>query len=135
MAEALPPTRAHPLSPHLSIWRWHVTMAASILHRLTGVALYGAALVLAGWLLALASGPRAYGEFMGLLSSLAGKVVLFGVTVSLFFHLLNGIRHLGWDMGQGFAPGTANATAWGAMLLAIAAAAGVWIAAAMGGGA
>ena len=134
MVEA-PPPRARPLSPHLSVWRWHATMAASILHRLTGVALYGAALILAGWLVALASGPDAYGAFMGLLGSLAGKVVLFGVTVSLFFHLFNGVRHLGWDMGKGLAPATASATAWVAMGLAILAAAGVWIGATMGVGA
>ncbi|HEY5107159.1 MAG TPA: succinate dehydrogenase, cytochrome b556 subunit [Caulobacteraceae bacterium] len=132
MAEALPPTPARPLSPRLSVWRWHVTMTASILHRVTGVGLYGAALVLTAWALSLASGQRAYDAFMGLLGSLPGKAILFAVTVTLFFHLLNGVRHLAWDMGKGFTPRTADTTAWGAMLLAILAAVGAWIAAAMG---
>ena len=126
MAEASPRARARPLSPHVTIWRWHVTMAASILHRASGVALYGGALILAGWALALASGPGAYGDYMGLLGSVPGKIALFGLTVAIFFHLANGVRHLAWDMGKGFALRTADATAWLAMIFAVLAAAGVW---------
>jgi succinate dehydrogenase / fumarate reductase, cytochrome b subunit len=126
MAEVSPTARARPLSPHLQIWRWHVTMAASILHRATGVALYGAALILAGWTLALASGPAAYGAYMGLLGSLLGTIVLFGITVSLFFHLANGVRHLVWDAGGGFEPRTADRTAWFALAFGLVAALVVW---------
>src|SRR5207249_4504844 len=67
MAEASPGARARPLSPHLQIWRWHVTMLTSILHRATGVALYGGALVLAGWAVALARGEGAYEKYMNLM--------------------------------------------------------------------
>jgi len=133
MAEASPSARARPRSPYL-VWRWHVTMTASILHRLTGVALYLGLLMLAGWALALASGPAAYGEYMGLLASIPGKSVLFGITVALFFHLANRLRHLAWDVGKGFAPRTADVTAWAALVFGLVAAVAVWIVAAMSGG-
>ncbi|MBS0410503.1 MAG: succinate dehydrogenase, cytochrome b556 subunit [Proteobacteria bacterium] len=128
MAEASPGVRPRPLSPFM-IWRWHVTMAASILHRAAGVALYVGALILAGWAFALATGPDCYAAYKGLLGSIPGKVVLFGITVAVFFHLANGVRHLAWDLGQGFQPKTANATAVIAYAFAIAAAALVWAAA------
>ncbi len=133
MAEAPPGPRARPLSPHTTIWRWHVTMAASILNRAAGVALYAGLLILAGWALALASGPSAYDAYAGLLASPLGRVVLFGVTVALFFHMANGVRHFAWDLGKGFTPKTADATAWGAFLFAAIAAAGLWLLAAAGG--
>jgi len=134
MAEVSPGARARPLSPHVQVWRWHVTMAASILHRATGVALYGGALILAGWALALASGPGAYGAYMSILASILGRIVLFGVTVSLFFHMANGIRHLFWDAGKGFTPRTADRTAWLALAFGFAAAIAVWAAPLMFGG-
>ena len=126
MAEAPPGARARPLSPHTTIWRWHITMAASILNRVAGVALYVGLLIVAGWALALASGPDAYGAYTGLLGSLIGRVVLFGVTVALFFHMANGVRHFAWDLGRGFAPKTADATAWGSFAFAIVAAVALW---------
>ena len=134
MVEASPAAKPRPLSPHLQVWRWHVTMAASILHRATGVALYGGALILAGWALALASGERAYDGYMGLLGSLPGRIVLFGVTVSVFFHMANGVRHLVWDTGKGFEPRTADLTAWIALAFGLVAAVAVWAIAALGGG-
>ncbi len=133
MVESLPAPRARPLSPHLQVWRWHVTLAASILHRATGVALYAGLLILAGWALALASGPDAYGAYGGLLASIPGRLILFGVTVSLFFHMANGVRHLAWDSGHGFAPATADATAWLSFAFAAVAAVGLWLALAFGG--
>lgn len=125
MAEAAPGVRERPLSPFM-IWRWHVTMAASILHRATGSALYVGLLILAGWAVALASGPDAYDMYMGLLGSILGKIVLFGLTVSVFFHLANGVRHLTWDLGKGFEPRTANLTAVVAYAFAVVAAVAVW---------
>lgn len=94
--------RERPLSPHLSIWRWHITMASSIAHRATGVALYGGFLIAAIWALCLAAGPGAYGTFVDIMGSPLGKVVLFGLTVSIFYHLANGIRHIVFDSGRGF---------------------------------
>ena len=126
MADAARGVRPRPLSPHVQIWRWHVTMLASILHRATGVGLYVGALILMGWALSLASGPEAYATFTGLLGSIPGTLVMFGLTLAVFFHLANGIRHLAWDAGHGFNPKTADATGIGAMVFAVVAAVGLW---------
>ena len=112
MAEVAPGPRPRPLSPSVTTWRWHITMAASILHRVTGSGLYFAALVLMVWALLLAAGPGAYGVFTGIAGSIVGKIVLFGLTLCAFYHLANGIRHLAWDSGFGFKPKTATSTAW-----------------------
>jgi succinate dehydrogenase / fumarate reductase cytochrome b subunit len=129
MTEASTGPRERPLSPHLQVWRWHVTMLTSILHRATGIALYVGALLLAGWAVALASGPHAYVEYMALLSSIIGRVVLFGLTVSIFYHLANGIRHLVWDTGRGLDVKTANLTAVVVIAFSVVAAVAVWLAA------
>ncbi|HWA62567.1 MAG TPA: succinate dehydrogenase, cytochrome b556 subunit [Caulobacteraceae bacterium] len=135
MAEASPGARPRPLSPHLQIWRWHVTMLSSILHRVSGVALYVGALILAGWAVSLASGPDAYQAYTGLLGSLLGKLVLFGITGAVFYHLANGVRHLAWDLGKGYTPKTADMTAIAAIAFAIAAAVAVWLGGGLLGGA
>ena len=100
-----------PLSPHLQIYRWPITMAASITHRVTGIALAAGLVLLAWWLLATATGPDAYGLFARLASNVVGEIVLFGFLWSLAYHLLNGIRHLAWDIGYGFRVPTARITA------------------------
>jgi len=133
MVESLPTARARPLSPHVQVWRWHVTLVASILHRATGLGLYLGLLLVAGWALALASGAEAYSDYTGVLGSIPGKIVLAGITVCLFFHMANGVRHLVWDFGKGFKPATANVTAWGAFAFAIVAAAALWIVLALKG--
>jgi len=121
------------MSPHLSVWRWHITMATSIAHRATGVALYVGALIAAGWAVALASGPDAYAGFKALLGSPLGLLVMFGLTLSFFYHLANGVRHLVWDAGHGFDLKSANAS--GVFVFAFAAAATIagWVVAAMTG--
>ena len=100
MAEAKGPA-ARPLSPHLRIYRLTLTMLMSIVHRITGAALYLGTLLLAWWLLAAASGPNAYATFQAVASSFIGRVVLFGYTWALVHHMLGGIRHLIWDSGHG----------------------------------
>lgn len=102
-------------------------MWSSILHRATGVALYGAILIAAGWAVALASGPFAYAAYLGLVGSPLGKLILFGATVSIFFHLANGVRHLMWDAGEGLNTKTADMTAAAAMAFAVAASLAVWV--------
>jgi succinate dehydrogenase / fumarate reductase, cytochrome b subunit len=79
-------------------------MMMSIVHRITGAALYFGTLLLAWWLLAAASGPNAYATFQSVASSFIGRVVLFGYTWALVHHMLGGIRHLIWDTGHGFGP-------------------------------
>lgn len=91
-----------PLSPHLEIYRWQITMTLSILHRATGVVLSGGALLLVAWLVAIASGAEAYKCADELLRSIPGMIVLAGWIFSMYYHLCNGIRHLFWDMGKGF---------------------------------
>ena len=93
-----------PLSPHLQIYRPMLTMMMSIVHRITGGALYFGTLLLAWWLLAAASGPNAYAVFQSAASSIIGRIVLFGYTWALIHHMLGGVRHLIWDTGHGFGP-------------------------------
>ena len=100
MAEAKS-TVARPLSPHLTIYRPMLSMMMSIVHRMTGVALYIGSLLLAWWLLAVASGPNAYATFQSVASSFIGRVGLFGYTWALMHHMLGGLRHLIWDTGRG----------------------------------
>jgi succinate dehydrogenase / fumarate reductase cytochrome b subunit len=126
---------ARPLSPHLQVWRWHITLFGSILHRATGMALYVGALIVAGFAAALASGPGAYDSYRAALGSPLGKLVLFGLTFSAFYHMANGVRHLCWDAGVGFAPKTANASGAAAIAFGVAGAVAVWAFAFMTGAA
>lgn len=95
--------RERPLSPHLGIWRWGPGMAASIFHRISGGALTVAGLAaLTWWLLALAKGADAYGDFLAIAKTWVGVVVLIGLTWAFFQHLFSGIRHLVMDTGGTF---------------------------------
>lgn len=125
--------RERPLSPHTSIWRWHLTMATSILHRVSGCALYGGGLILAIWAMTLAAGPEAYGTFKAVMGSFPGKIVMFALTLAVFYHLAKGIQHLIWDTGHGYKLETANMGAVVTIAFAIAATLVVWIIAAMTG--
>ena len=133
MSELAKGARERPLSPHLSVWRWHITMATSILHRATGVALYVGALIGAAWAISLAAGPDAYASFKSVMGSPIGKFVMFGLTVSFFYHLANGIRHLVWDAGKGFEVRTADATSVVVFAFTLAASIAVWVIAYMTG--
>jgi succinate dehydrogenase / fumarate reductase cytochrome b subunit len=90
-----------PLSPHLQIYRPTVTMMMSIMHRITGSALYFGTLLLAWWLLAAATGPNSYGGIAWFMSTIIGRLILFGYTWALLHHMLGGIRHLIWDTSRG----------------------------------
>jgi succinate dehydrogenase / fumarate reductase cytochrome b subunit len=107
-------TRAaeRPISPHLQIYRPLINMVMSILHRITGVILYAGTLLLAWWLIAIATGPDYYAFVNSILASLPGKVVLLGYTWALLHHMLGGIRHLIWDTGRGFELTTVNMLSW-----------------------
>ena len=127
-----PALRPRPLSPHLQIYRWPVTMATSIIHRVTGVGLAIGSLVLAWWLLAAALGQGAYGVFMSAAGFWLGQIVIAGLTLTLVYHLLNGIRHLVWDIGYGFEVRTATMTgivvfALSVALTALVLAFGYWV--------
>jgi succinate dehydrogenase / fumarate reductase cytochrome b subunit len=92
---------SRPLSPHLQIYRWYLTMALSIAHRVTGAGLAVGLLLLTWWLLALAGGPDSFATVQAVMDNFLGRLVLFGFTLFLFFHTLNGVRHLVWDLGHG----------------------------------
>lgn len=101
-AEPARAARKRPLSPHLQIYSWSWTMAMSIFHRATAVALYVGTVFLAFWLVALASGPEGYASAQGFFGSWFGYLVLFGYTWALMHHMLGGIRHFVWDFGGGY---------------------------------
>ena len=116
-----------PLSPHLQIYRPMLTMMMSIVHRITGGALYFGTFFLAIWLVAAAAGPKAFSVVDGIYSSWFGQLVMFGYTWALLHHMLGGFRHFIWDTGRGFGPEErellAKATLAGSIVLTVL----VWI--------
>lgn len=105
-------TSGRPLSPHLQIWRFTVTMAASITQRAAGAAAYGGVALLTLWLVALATSPGLFAALSAFAKSPFGVFIIAGFVWSLCFHMLNGLRYLYWDSGRGFALKTARMTAW-----------------------
>mgnify|MGYP000984587325 CR=1 FL=1 len=98
----------NPLSPHLQIYRWHISSLLSITHRISGVINLIALILIFFWLIILSLGENNYELFLILINSFLGKFILIGFTWSMIFHLLSGIRHLIWDLGYGFEIKTAN---------------------------
>jgi len=115
-----------PLSPHLSVYRWPVTMLTSILHRATGIAMAAGFLVLVAWLFDAASGPKVYAVFLGAANTLIGKLFLIGWSWAFFYHLSNGIRHLVWDSGRGFEKSQATTSAWFVIIGSLVLTAAFW---------
>ena len=91
-----------PISPHLQVYRPQLTAVLSSLHRLSGLALTLGAIGIAGWVITLALGERAYAAFQHILTSTLGQALLAIFAVAFFYHLANGVRHLVWDIGIGF---------------------------------
>ena len=116
-----------PLSPHLSIYRWPVTMATSILHRGTGLAMSLGFVLFVFWLADMAVGRNAYAAFMTAMDSTVGRILLIGWSWAFFYHLANGIRHLVWDVGYGFEKRQANASAWVVIVWSALATAFFWM--------
>ena len=108
--------RERPLSPHLTVYRWPVTMTVSILHRLTGGALYFGTLLIAWWLLAAATSKEQFDFANGIFGSWIGRLVLLGYTWALVHHMLGGIRHLIWDTGHGLDKLSIEIFAWGTII-------------------
>ena len=95
-------TSHRPLSPHLQVYRLPLTAIISVTHRMTGVCLAFGLLAMPFVLMWIASGPEAYAAMQAVIDTFLGKLVLFGYSYALFFHLCHGIRHLFWDAGYGF---------------------------------
>jgi succinate dehydrogenase / fumarate reductase cytochrome b subunit len=127
--------RARPLSPHLQVYRWQLTMLLSIAHRASGVALSVGALGLVAWLLAVAAGAAAYAQWQALAGSLPGQTVLFLMSMALVYHLLNGLRHLLWDTGRAMDIPSVYRTGYTVLVLTVVLTSAIWAVALSGGAA
>ena len=127
--KAARPISPRPLSPHLSIFRPLITMMMSIVHRITGAALYFGMILLAWWLIAAASGPGAFETANGFFGSWFGLLILFWFTWTLLHHLLGGLRHLIWDTGAGYSYQARNGLSWATLIGSVILTILVWVAA------
>lgn len=123
-----PGMKPRPLSPHLQIYKPIPTMMMSIVHRITGAALYFGMLLLAWWLVAASSSPDAFTTAAGVMGSWIGLIVLIGFTWALYHHLLGGLRHLLWDTGYAMDKHTATNLAWATLAGSVALTLLTWVA-------
>jgi len=119
--------RPRPLSPHLQIYRFTITMTMSIVHRATGIANYAGTLFLVIWLGAAAWSLEALDAVNLVYGSWFGQLVLFGYTWSLAHHMLGGLRHFVWDFIQGFEPGQREALAWANLVASMVLTVLIWV--------
>lgn len=131
MSTSKPTVPQRPLSPFMigPYYKPQLTSMLSITHRLTGMALAGGTLFLAGWLIALASGPEIYAMYAGHLGAWYGQIILLGFSWALLYHLCNGIRHLFWDVGKGLDIGTAYKSGYAVVLVSGLLTVATWVAA------
>lgn len=117
-----------PLSPFMlgQYYRFQLTSVLSLLHRLTGIGLSLGAVLLVGWLAALAGGPWSYDAFSKHLAAWYGQLLLLGWSWSLLYHLCNGIRHLVWDLGHGYSIPVAYRSGYAVVALSVLLTAAAW---------
>jgi len=120
-------TPNRPLSPHLQVYRPQITSVLSITHRATGIVLSLGVVFLVIWLMAAAAGPESFDAVQACAGSWLGYLFLFGFSVCLFYHLLNGIRHLFWDAGKGFELATVTRTGLAVLVGTVGLTALAWI--------
>ncbi|MGU3573971.1 succinate dehydrogenase, cytochrome b556 subunit [Brucellaceae bacterium C25G] len=120
-------TRQRPLSPHLSVYRWTITMAMSTLHRITGIALYGGTVLFTVWVLSAAISEDFFNLVSVVYGSIIGQLILFGFTWALLHHMAGGVRHFIWDMGAAMDKHTASKIAWATLIISLSATVLVWI--------
>ena len=118
--------RPRPLSPHLQIYKLQINMVMSILHRITGAALYFGSLLLAWWLFAAAVSPGYFAYVNGLFATWPGMVIIVGYSWALIHHLVGGLRHFVWDTGTGLDIGSVDLLSWGTIVLSVLLTAGLW---------
>jgi succinate dehydrogenase / fumarate reductase cytochrome b subunit len=116
-----------PLSPHLQVYRLTITMAMSVMHRITGAALYVGTVLLAWWLVAAASNEHYFNFVNQLFATYIGRLILLGYTWALFHHMLGGIRHLIWDTGLGLGKNAIDKFAWLTLILSLALTLATWM--------
>ena len=119
--------KPRPLSPHLQVYRPQLTSILSITHRASGVVLTTGTLVLALWLIAVASGPKTFAIMASIVGHPLGQFVLFGYSVALIYHALNGLRHLGWDFGYGLTLSEVYRNGHMVLFLTLVLTAGLWL--------
>lgn len=125
-----------PLSPHLQIYSPLINMVMSILHRMTGAALYAGTLLLVWWLIAAAIGPAYFDYVSSWFSTWYGQFVLIGYTWALLHHMAGGVRHFIWDTGRGYDLATIDLMCWAGAAAPLILTASIWfcVAFAKGGG-
>lgn len=128
------PSKRRPRSPNIQIYRPQLTSVLSIVNRITGLVLVFGAVGLVSWLIAAASGPRAYSVAHVAVSSWAGQVVLFGFTFAFFLHLCGGVRHLVWDTVHGIELPSIYLSGWMAVAASAVLTIGAWTASLFVGG-
>ncbi|MFZ4808811.1 MAG: succinate dehydrogenase, cytochrome b556 subunit [Hyphomicrobiaceae bacterium] len=117
---------ARPLSPHLQIYSPKINMVMSIVHRITGAALYVGTLLLAWWLIAAATGPAYYAFVSQIMGHPIGLAILAGYTWALIHHALGGVRHFVWDLGYGFNLVTVDTMCWLSLFASLGGTAAIW---------
>ena len=118
--------RPRPTSPHIQIYSPKINMVMSIIHRITGAALYFGSLLLAAWLIAAATSPELFNNVNALFGSLLGRLVLIGYTWALMHHMLGGIRHLIWDTGRMLDIKSADFLCWASIILSVVITSAIW---------
>ena len=118
--------RARPLSPHLQIYKWQLHMAMSIFHRATGVFLSLGLVALMWWLVAAATGSDYFSQVQTYIAHPVGRLILFGFSISLIYHSLNGIRHLFYDAGMGYDFETTRKSGLFVLVLTLVLTLGIW---------
>jgi succinate dehydrogenase / fumarate reductase cytochrome b subunit len=118
-----------PLSPFMfpNWYRFQITSALSILHRLTGIALAVGSILLTWWLIAVAAGGQVFAATHAFLASPIGILLLFLWSVAFFYHLCNGIRHLVWDAGYGFEIRTAHLSGYAVLAATVVLTVVAWL--------
>ena len=116
-----------PLSPHLGIYRMSISMLMSIVHRITGAALYFGTILLAAWLIGVAQGPKAFNAVNAFFAHPVGLFVMFSYTWALIHHMLGGLKHFVWDTGRGFDLGTVRLLSWLTLILSVGLTAAIWL--------
>jgi succinate dehydrogenase / fumarate reductase, cytochrome b subunit len=116
-----------PLSPHLQVYRWPISMALSIAHRVTGVGLAIGTLLLTWWLVAAAVSENAFAHVQWFLATPIGMLLLLGWTAALCFHFFSGLRHLVWDAGYGYEQPWYDRSGWAVVIATVVATLLVWV--------
>ena len=119
--------KPRPLSPHLQVYRPQLTSVMSIMHRISGAVLATGSLILVIWLTALAAGDNVFSFVTAALHHPVGQLALFGYSLALVYHGLNGVRHLLWDLRIGLEVGQVYQSGYLVLSLTVIVTALLWL--------